>query len=71
MSRYYSCYDKDGEPVSILPPTPEASVEFTVAMPPDDHGLPLDDAELLYDNLRWKGKTHAQARAAVRERFGV
>lgn len=71
MSRYYSCYDKDGEPISILPQMPKASVEITAAVPASEPDGALDEADLLYDDLRWKGKTHAQARAAVRERFGV
>lgn len=72
MSRYYDRYDKDGEPLSILPPMPEASATVTLAVPPpDDTAPPFDDADMLYEDLRHRGLSHANARARVAEVFGL
>lgn len=73
MSRYYERYDIFGEPQTIL--LPVQSYPAGEPMEPRrrfvDEIARCNDADDLYEKLREDGRTHAEARAIVAERFSV
>lgn len=72
MASYYENYDWFGEPKSILKPQREPDAIIDRQHTKLERVFAnLDDADSLYEDLRYAGATHLEARAKVKERFNV